>query len=182
MRFLRSKKVINMEDAALVDAFKKSGDGEYLGVLFDRYSHLVFAVSMKYLHNEEESKDVVMHIFEKLAADLKKYQVDNFSHWLYVITRNHCLRLLRNKSYPVHITDDIPAAVENTDEEAALISDRMLSNLDEAVSTLNEVQQKCIKLFYFEEKSYKEIESLTGFTYKEVKTHIQNGKRNLRIF
>jgi len=53
--------------------------------------------------------------------------------------------------------------------------------LMEAVDTLKKEQQDCIRLFYFQKKSYEEIEAQTGFTYKQVKSFLQNGKRNLKI-
>jgi len=46
---------------------------------------------------------------------------------------------------------------------------------------LNPEQQQCVTLFYLEKKSYREISDITGFTSLQVKSYIQNGKRNLRI-
>jgi RNA polymerase sigma-70 factor (ECF subfamily) len=50
------------------------------------------------------------------------------------------------------------------------------------MATLNEEQKKCITLFYLEEKSYQEITAITGYTLNQVKSYIQNGKRNLKIY
>src|SRR5207237_6874673 len=99
MRFLRSRKVLKDDDASIIKAFRETQDVVYLEVFFNRYSHLVFAVSMKYLKNEEESKDVVLHLFERLSSDLNKYHVEHFSNWLFTVTKNHCLRLLKNRTY-----------------------------------------------------------------------------------
>jgi RNA polymerase sigma-70 factor (ECF subfamily) len=54
-------------------------------------------------------------------------------------------------------------------------------NLFAAIETLKNEQQQCVKLYFFEKKSYEEIQEQTGFTYNEVKSHLQNGKRNLRL-
>ena len=52
--------------------------------------------------------------------------------------------------------------------------------LDHALDQLNKEQQKCIRLFYLEKRSYNEIANITGMDLKKVKSHIQNGKRNLK--
>ena len=57
----------------------------------------------------------------------------------------------------------------------------MDKKLEEAIISLNEDQQKCIRLFYFEKRSYEDIEQMTDYNYKQVKSHLQNGKRNLKI-
>ena len=53
--------------------------------------------------------------------------------------------------------------------------------LEKAIEELNEDQRKCIKLFYLKERSYNEIVDETGYSLNEVKSFIQNGKRNLKI-
>ena len=55
------------------------------------------------------------------------------------------------------------------------------TQLEKAIEELNEDQKKCIELFYLKEKSYNEIVEITGYTMNEVKSFIQNGKRNLKI-
>jgi RNA polymerase sigma factor (sigma-70 family) len=62
-----------------------------------------------------------------------------------------------------------------------LKDDRLLMNLQEALQHLNPEQKICIRMFYLEKKSYQVIASETGYTYVQVKSYIQNGKRNLRL-
>jgi len=180
MKFLRSKRVFHESDERIVLLYKETGDSLYLGVLFDRYSHLIFAVCMNYLKNEEDSKDAVICIFEKLAEDFKKYKVENFSGWLHVVTKNYCFKLLNKKIFFEELKEgDIPEYFESNSSD---MEDLQLSLLGDALLSLSELQRKCIDLFYFQEKSYKEIEQITGYEYNEVKSYIQNGKRNLRMY
>ncbi len=65
------------------------------GLLFERYTHLVFGVCMKYLKNTYDAEDAVMGIFEKLMTDLKNHEVRDFKNWLYRVSKNHCLMILR---------------------------------------------------------------------------------------
>src|SRR5215203_1980608 len=69
-------------DEQLMAEYKQSGNKICLEVLFNRYCELVFGVALKYLHNQDESKDAVVDIFEKVPSDLKRYEIKNFSHWI----------------------------------------------------------------------------------------------------
>ena len=68
----------SLTDLELIARYKSDGDNKIVGVLFERYTHLVFGVCMKYLKDEDEAQDAVMQVFEKLLSDLKKHHVDNF--------------------------------------------------------------------------------------------------------
>lgn len=177
----------NLSDNELIERYRYSYDNAYIGELYQRYSAMLFGVCLKYLKDEEKAKDVVMDVFEKILKDLKRHDVDNFRTWIYSVTKNQCLMLLRSekrqdarKEEYQHLMKEvvefnIPKHL-NGETQAEL--DR---RLDDAIAGLKKEQQQCIKLFYFDKKSYEEIEANTGFTYKEVKSYLQNGKRNLKI-
>ena len=59
--------------------------------------------------------------------------------------------------------------------------DRRTVLLNKAIEELKPKQKECINLFYLKEKTYAEIVKITGYTFNNVKSYIQNGKRNLRI-
>lgn len=165
--------------------FKQTGDMGCIEVLFNRYCELVFGVALKYLHNQDESKDAVVDIFEKVPSDLKKYEIKNFSHWIYIVSKNHCYQLLKKRKYnlsadylDLHPTE----SWNDTDEDSIDLGKLLGKHLEESLLTLNEAQKTCIRLFYLEEKSYDDIQQITGYNYNQVKSHIQNGKRNLKIY
>lgn len=169
-------------DAELIAAYQKKHNPALVGELFKRYSHLVFGLCMKYLKNPERSKDEVSNIFEKLLVDLKKHQIDNFKSWLFMVSRNHCLQIIRqekSRSGKDQEAQDAWDYADSVDEK--LEKEREEQQLHQAIQLLNEDQRMCIELFYLKNKSYREIESLTGLSNKQVKSFIQNGKRNLRI-
>jgi RNA polymerase sigma-70 factor (ECF subfamily) len=162
----------------IISSFKKTHDPLFIEILFDRYSHLIFAVSMKYLKNEEESKDAVLRIFEKLPSDLVTYQIQYFSSWLHTVTRNHCLRFLSQNKIHFENSDDIPDVIEDDEDD---FQKKYLPLLGDAIEQLNSEQKTCIDLFYIQNLSYEEITTNTGYTLNQVKSYIQNGKRNLKI-
>jgi RNA polymerase sigma factor (sigma-70 family) len=184
LKFIKNTTGIkDADDATLLLRYKSTGSLEALGVLYNRYMHLVFGVCLNYFKEEEASKDAVMQIFEELVVKLKIHEVQNFKSWLHVLTRNHCLMALRKlaKNNTVSIDDTF---VENTDFVHLDIDDtkeKQLTVMEKCMETLTEEQRKSVDLFYLQEKCYKEVAELTGYEMVKVKSYIQNGKRNLKI-
>ena len=184
--FFRKKHIkADYSDAELIVLYKEKGDSHYCGELFQRYSHLVFGVCMKYLRDEEESRDAVMQIFEKLLSDLKKHEIGNFKSWLHTVSRNHCLMKIRtDKKFDIKYQEtendfmEMTYTLHHTEEK---ISEESFQKLDLCIAKLIEEQRSCVQLFYIEEKCYQEVSELTGFEMNKVKSYIQNGKRNLKI-
>ena len=178
-----SANINSLSDLELISRFKQTGNNNLVGVLYERYTHLVFGVCMKYLENAEDSKDATVEIFVKLLEDLKKHEVSNFKGWLYQVTKNHCLMKLRDKGkYTFEINDHVvPAAQDGLVIQEIIEKDRALDSLSKALGELNKEQQLCVTLFYLEKKSYQQVADITGFSLMQVKSNIQNGKRNLKI-
>jgi RNA polymerase sigma-70 factor (ECF subfamily) len=174
-----------MTDQDLLEKFRQSTDNSWLGILLERYTLLLFGVCMKYLKNEEEAKDAVQQIFLKALTELPKYKVDYFKSWLYTIARNHCLMKLRDKGKQTVEINDRMSLTQSTEEENKQLfhqmKDREFTLMNEALNELTEEQKTCIEEFYLGQKTYQQIADKTGFNYMQVKSYIQNGKRNLKI-
>jgi RNA polymerase sigma factor (sigma-70 family) len=173
----------HIDDNELLKKFYADHNNEWLGILLQRYTMLLLGVCMKYLKNEEEAKDAVQQVFLKAINELHKYKVDYFKSWIYMVAKNHCLMKLRDKGkYTIEITDQLMANPdEATDKNNYIEKDKVLTNMAEALLQLNKEQQLCVTLFYLEKKSYQEITAQTQFSILQVKSYIQNGKRNLKL-
>ncbi|HLA58662.1 MAG TPA: sigma-70 family RNA polymerase sigma factor [Puia sp.] len=169
-----------LTDQEILKHFYADHNNEWLGTLLERYTMLLYGVSMKYLKNPEEARDAVQQIFLKAITELHKYEVSYFSSWLYMIAKNHCLMQLRNRHHGISV-DLVNEPVSEINEPDPLQDEELLKGLEEALQHLNPEQKTCIRMFYLEKKSYHVIASETGFTLLQVKSYIQNGKRNLRI-
>lgn len=173
----------NPTDEELLLRYREKGDVKILGRLYDPYMPLVFGVCLKYLKDREESKDAVMQIFEKLVVVLRSHQVEHFRSWLYVTARNHCLMQIRaSKNKKFQEFDG--SAMESADSlhpDDALEAELNMSRLERCLEELINEQKECVRLFYLQQKCYKEITVITGFDDNKVKSYIQNGKRNLKI-
>lgn len=173
----------NPTDEELLLRYRLEGDLRILGKLYDPYMSLVYGVCLKYLRNREESKDAVMQIFEKLVVTLRSHQVEHFRSWLYVTARNHCLMQLRaskNKKFEEIGRADMETA-EASHPEDAFETEMHMGRLEKCLDELVKEQKECVRLFYLQQKCYKEITVITGFDDNKVKSYIQNGKRNLKI-
>lgn len=170
-------------DQELLDRYYREHDSQWLGELFRRYTLLLLGVCMKYLKNEEEARDAVQQVFLKAITELPKYRVSFFKSWIYMVAKNHCLMQLRNNGKR-HV-DITSTPIESPEEDGAfeemIEQEKQLALMEDSLVELNDDQRKCITLFYLRKKSYQEIVEETGYSFMQVKSHIQNGKRNLRI-
>jgi RNA polymerase sigma-70 factor (ECF subfamily) len=173
----------HISDQELLERFYADRDNQWLGILLERYTLLLLGVCMKYLKNEELARDSVQQIFLKAITELQKYRVEYFKSWIYMVAKNHCLMQLRDKpgKNTIEVKDSIAAEVDETDKESLLSNERTYEYMGEALKELNADQQLCVTLFYMEKKSYQQIAEQTGYSMMQVKSHIQNGKRNMRI-
>lgn len=178
--------ISSASDSELIIKYRESDDKQYVGELYKRYAHLVLGMCIHYFKDKDESKDAVTRIFEKLFGELKKREIENFKVWLSFVTRNFCISELRKKQVQQGRDKDYQyaeaeEAVNDPRIESEPDKEVQLRYLEEAITELNTTQQTCIRLFYLDNKSYLEIAEQTGYTINEVKSYIQNGKRNLRI-
>jgi RNA polymerase sigma-70 factor (ECF subfamily) len=173
----------NISDNDLLDRYYKSDDQQWIGILLERYTMLLLGVCMKYLKNEEEAKDAVQQIFLKVLTEVSKYKIDYFKSWLYMVAKNHCLMKLRGQQgkYIKELKEEALIEHHEPDKTELLANEKTYSLLEESIEELSEEQKQCVTLFYLKKNSYQQITERTGFSLMQVKSYIQNGKRNLRM-
>lgn len=183
-----------MKELSDIEVLAKLAKKKDLGIyytLFKRYQHLVYGQCKRYFSDPADCSDMVMHVLEVSFRRIKPKEVKNFSALIHAITKNECISELRKKkNYKKHIDrfgkiqfEDSPF-VENegmvrlisglTDEQQQLL-------LDASIKKLKFEQRQCVRLFFLKRKSYREISEELGLEEKKVKSHLQNGKRNLKI-
>jgi RNA polymerase sigma-70 factor (ECF subfamily) len=179
---VRASRYDHITDSELLEHYYADKNQEWIGILLERYTLLLLGVCMKYLKDETEAKDCVQQIFLKVLTEVSKYRIGFFKSWLYMVAKNHCLMKLRDKGAKgtkelseQHVIQTAPAEDELPQNEQAY------DLLEEAIHDLNEEQRQCVILFYLKKNSYQQIAEKTGYTLLQVKSYIQNGKRNLKI-
>lgn len=174
-----------LTDNELMMEYKATGDKLFVGELYKRYSHLVLGMCINYFKDKDQAKDAVITIFEKLFVELKNHEVNCFKAWLIFIVKNYCLNALKkqqtqlNRDLEYHYTVNIPLVQPEKEEMEE--EDEQLKKLEKALLELNDFQKKCIEMYYYQKMSYSQIVMVTGYSMKEVKSYLQNGKRNLKL-
>ena len=179
------------DDAVLMEALGR-GDIQALEQLYDRYSALVFSVSLRVLHDPQLAEDVVQEVFLRLWRQPASFDPGRgrFISWLMSVTRNRALDELRRVSRRNRSEDQEDD--ESNPLDAVATSDRMddpalgaeLREQREAVRTamtrLPPEQRRAIELAYFSGLTQAEISDVTGDPLGTVKTRIRLGMRKLR--
>jgi RNA polymerase sigma factor (sigma-70 family) len=171
-----------MTDSDLLGQYYATKDTEWLGHLLERYTMLLLGVCMKYLKDEQDARDAVQQVFLKVLTDAGRFQIDFFKSWLYMVAKNHCLMKLRGQQgRRMQDVDELSVAAPDDNREELIASETSYSQLEWALQQLTPEQRQCVTLFYLDKKSYQQVSEVTGFNSLQVKSYIQNGKRNLRI-
>jgi RNA polymerase sigma-70 factor (ECF subfamily) len=172
----------HITDNELLAHFYADGNQEWIGILLQRYTLLLLGVCMKYLKDETEARDCVQQIFLKVLTEVPKYKIDYFKSWLYMVAKNHCLMRLREKDKNIkELSENAILESNEIDKQDLLQNEQTYDLLEQAIDELNPEQKICITLFYLQKQSYQQIADGTGYSLMQVKSYIQNGKRNLKI-
>jgi len=178
----KSSKKDSTQDQKLLQQYQEASDLKVLGDLYQRHTEMVYYVCLRYLQDPELSKDAVMNIFEELIYKVNKQEIKDFPRWLYVLSKNHCLMYLRSQKNKSQISLDefvkYPEDLHQYEQQDE--KEEQLTAMEGCLEKLPDKQQQSVKLFFLEEKCYKEISDSTGYSLNEVKSYIQNGKRNLK--
>ncbi|MFM8596955.1 MAG: RNA polymerase sigma factor [Flavobacteriales bacterium] len=183
----KRKYLKELEDSQILALYKKESWSLCIDELFHRYAHLLYGVILKYTQDKDVAADLLMELFGKLPQLILKHEIVQLRHWLHTVARNEALQYLRsNKKVPKVTFDAISQDViqnkgHDTITEDHLQLEQQLVALEKLIPLLKPQQAQCIRLFFLEQLSYEEIMSQTQLSFKEVKSHLQNGKRNLRI-
>jgi RNA polymerase sigma factor (sigma-70 family) len=171
----------HINDAELLNRYYSDRDQQWLGIILERYTLLLFGVCMKYLKDEHAAKDAVQQIFLKVLTEAGKYKIEYFKSWLYMVAKNYCLMQLRTTGAKgiKELKEDHLESADQLQQEKE--EDAAYDKLEEAINELNEEQRQCVILFYLKKNSYQQISEKTGYSPMQVKSYIQNGKRNLKL-
>lgn len=170
-----------LTDEELLHRYRDSGDNQWLGILLQRYTGLLLGVAMKYLKDRTFAEDAVQHVFETTLTKLPSGAIANFKGWLYILMRNYCLQQLRDRDYTADETAIAAVADAEETHEGIAWHEYTLTQLEAALQEISEEQRKAITMFYLQKQTYEQIMEQTGFNFMQVKSYIQNGKRNLKI-
>lgn len=121
----------------------------------------------------DEAQDAVNETYLRAYGNLAQFEPGNFPGWLSRIAKRICLDRLR-REFPVQRLDT-ETEPGSTDSEVRILNAIQIRSI---LAKLPEPQRRCLKLFYIEGFTAKEVAMETRFTEKQVKSYLQNGRRN----
>jgi len=157
-----------------------SGQKELFRLLIKRYERPVYGMGMSFLRNAEDASDFTQEVFLKVFRNLSRFEGrSRFSTWLYKIAYNTGMNSIRrNKDYHSLAEDEIESGVDTP--EGNLLRGLARGAVLEAVTELPERFRVCVDLYFFYDRSYNEIETITGYPLNTIKSHVFRAKKILR--
>jgi len=157
-----------------------AGHKELFRLLVNRHERAVFGMGKSFFRNTEDASDFTQEVFLKTYRSLSNFEGrSRFSTWLYRIAYNTAINsMTRKQDYTSLAEDDL---VPDTDTpERALIRKAARDAVRKAISELPERFRLCVDLFFFYDRSYQEIEVITGYPINTIKSHVFRSKQILR--
>jgi RNA polymerase sigma-70 factor (ECF subfamily) len=181
----RETGVLNMpqpsaEDDTSLLALVRTGDGQAMASLFDRYSSVVYSVALRVLRDPASAEDVLQEIFMQLWRNPDSFSATRGSlgGWLAVVSRNRSIDALRRKRPTDSVDDVVLASPYNLANEAERNS--LMERARGAIVKLPVEQRKTLEMAFFDGLTHSEIAEMTGDPLGTVKTRIRSALLTLR--
>ena len=157
-----------------------SGQKELFRLFIKRYERAVYGMGKSFFRNAEDVADFVQEVFLKVYRNLAGFEGrSRFSTWLYKIAYNTAINSYNRKKDYNSLVEDAIVSDDDTPERK-LLKDLAREAVQEAVQDLPERFRVCVDLFFFYDRTYQEIESITGYPVNTVKSHVFRAKKKLR--
>jgi RNA polymerase sigma-70 factor (ECF subfamily) len=167
------------------------GEERAIGLLYDRYGPVLYAVAYRIVGQRADAEEVVVEAFAQAWRDAPRFDAGRGSvaGWLTMIARSRALDMVRASSRRDRITasaaadrPDAPPAMSEfrSDPGGALDHDERRRQVRQALETLSPPQRQAIELAYFEGLSQSEIAERLQEPLGTVKTRVRLGMQKLR--
>ena len=165
-------------DLELVERFRRFGDRPAFDRLVERHQKWVRGVCARILRSDDLADDAAQEVFARAFTNIAGWRGDNFPGWLKAIAVNSSLTIVDREARWTPL-EQAPEAIDHQrDPEALLIAGRQSARARSLIAQLPDRQRVCFVMKYIDGCSYQDIERLTGFSANEVKSYIQNARRN----
>lgn len=151
----------NQEKIEIKNIFNelKKGNKNAIEELYKKYNKMVYGIAFSILKNKEDSEDIVQTVFQKLyTIDKDKMPKDKEATWLYAVTKNETLLLLRNKKDAYDIEKIYNIA--NEDNEINKLIDR--ESYNQLINKLDSKEKEVVSLKIISNLSFSQISELLG--------------------
>jgi len=156
-----------------------SGQKNLFRLLVRQHEKAVYGMGMSFFRNKEDASDFTQEVFIKAYRSLSRFEGrSRFSTWLYKIAYNTAINEVnRRKEYFSLAEEDAEKLVNNGETpERVTLRNAAKEAVLTAIKELPERFRICIDLFFFYDRSYQEIEAITGFPVNTIKSHVFRAK------
>jgi RNA polymerase sigma-70 factor (ECF subfamily) len=171
-------------DDELIVSYVAAGQKDLFRLLVRRHERAVYGMGLSFFRNKEDASDFVQEVFLKTYRSLPRFEGrSRFSTWLYKIAYNTAVNgVTRKKEYRSLAEAEGTGGIasERDTPERILLRDAAREAVLEAIKELPERYRVCVDLFFFYDRSYHEIEAITGFPVNTIKSHVFRAKKLLR--
>jgi RNA polymerase sigma factor (sigma-70 family) len=178
---LRDLRYGDLSEEELVKLFAESGDKESFAELFNRYSQKIYLACLAFFNDSGRAEDATQETFLRAYQNKDRFHEGDYLGWLHRIARNVCIDQWRRKRPEVSV-DGLEE--ESSVELASPVPDANLQSavqqMYKEIAKLPTAQRRCLEL-KIEGYSYEETAAKTGLAVEAVRSHLQNGRRTLRL-
>ncbi len=172
---------VEYTDSELIALYLKDQNPLYFSTLYRRYAGKVFGKCISMLNDEGLARDATQDVFIKVTLNLAKFtEQSSFSTWLYSITYNYCIDLIRKKKkMPMVFTEDMGAVHKGADVEIAdsVILEMETNRLEKVMELLPPGDKAILLMKYADDLPIREMGDILGKTESAVKMQIMRAKQ-----
>ncbi len=156
----------------------KQGNAQMIQEIYNRYHRLVYGIAFSILKNKEDAEDVMQIVFSKLySIDKSKLPKEKAGTWLYSVTKNEALAILRRKGEYVSLEDIYNC--ENTRNEIDSFIDK--ESYNKLINKLSQKEQEIVSLKILSKLTFQEIAEMLGESENTIKWRYYKAIYTLRI-
>lgn len=160
------------------------GDTSAFAHFVDTYQDMAITIAYRICENRQDAEDIVQNAFVKAFHNLHTFRTDSkFSTWFYRIVYNTALTHIGNIKFSTELTDynqiNQEESFSDWDTLTQIHETERKAIINEAMDMLPKDEALLLTLFYLEENSVKEINSITGFTESNIKVKLHRARKRL---
>ena len=172
-----------MTDELRYIAQAKQGDADAFAHLVTAYETSVYRLALRMCGNAHDAEEAAQEAFVSAWKGLPSFRGESkFSSWLYQLTTNACLDLLRREKRhraAVPLDEQTELSSEDTPQRAAENAE-LRDTLQAALQELSDDHRQIFLLRQMRQLSYDEIGALLGLESGTVKSRLSRAKKQLR--
>lgn len=136
----------------------------------------------RFLHNEDEARDVVQDVFLKLWQRKETLdEVENIEAFAMRMTRNRCLDVIRaNKTVPIDEDTDRRLKAKTIDVHSKVELGESAAQIKLLIRKLPDLQQNVMHMRDIEQLSYDEIAEATGLKRNAIRVNLSRARKKVR--